>query len=195
MAQGLPLHKQAGIDLSMFLQGLCRDVWLPLLLPALLRSEDSCSEGPRRVGLHELKAMHEALESDGAVIVTGVHHTSGTWEEKAAALPSLTFPGRLVSKTPKVQGIHLEHQHLKQNLTKNPFELVGKPLLPTQTDASMASFFQTTLLLWSNPKATLVARTLSWTETRFWNGYARKAALQMHRRLTFACWLGLKLSI
>ena len=130
MAQGLPLHKQAGIDLSMFLQGLCRYVWLPLLLPALSRSEDSCSEGPRRVGLHELKAMHEALESDGAVIVTGVHHTSGTWEEKAAALPSLTFPGRLVSKTPKVQGIHLEHQHLKQNLTKNPFELVGKPLLP-----------------------------------------------------------------
>ncbi|CAE7641986.1 tas [Symbiodinium sp. CCMP2592] len=86
--------------------------------------------GPRRVGLHELKAMHEALESDGAVIVTGVQHTGGTWEEKAAALPSLTFPGRLVSKTPKVQGIHLEHQHLKQNLTTNPFELVGKPLLP-----------------------------------------------------------------
>ena len=35
-----------------------------------------------------------------------------------------------MSKNPKVQGIHLEHEQLKQNQTANPFGLVGKPLLP-----------------------------------------------------------------
>ena len=106
-----------------------------LLLPALLRADaapdtGSCTEGPKRLGMDKLADIHEALRADGAVILTGLAAADGDWEAKAAALPFRTFPDRLVSKTPKVKGIHLEHAELKQNLTANPFGLVGKPLLP-----------------------------------------------------------------
>ncbi|CAE7418043.1 tas [Symbiodinium natans] len=112
-----------------------------LFLQALGCADESCTqdpptglqEGPKRIAIQETAAIHAALAADGAVILTGISGVSvadGTWEAKAAALPSLTFPGRLVSKIPKVQGIHLEHAHLRQNLTSSPFDLVGKPLLP-----------------------------------------------------------------
>ena len=105
-----------------------------LLLPILVRADEgtdasSCGAGPKRVAVRELATIHEALAQDGAVILTGLA-SDDLWEAKAASVPSLTFPGRLVSKNPKVQGIHLEHEQLKQNQTANPFGLVGKPLLP-----------------------------------------------------------------
>ncbi|CAE7317417.1 tas, partial [Symbiodinium pilosum] len=56
--------------------------------------------------------------------------SEGMWEAQAAALPSLVFPGRLVSKTPKVQSVHQENAQVATNLTANPSGLVGKPLLP-----------------------------------------------------------------
>ncbi|KAL1499832.1 hypothetical protein AB1Y20_012517 [Prymnesium parvum] len=101
-----------------------------LLAPSLLALSATCTDGPLRVSVDDVPALHAALASSGAVIVTGIGVADGKWEAAAATLPNLTFPNQLLSKTPKVQGVHLEHAGLKQNQTGNGFGLVGKPLLP-----------------------------------------------------------------